>query len=216
MYYLYRIPLFLALLVSYGSFATSAHSVGKKLYAQDLIALGFDYSKEIKYVTDREKYTIPLEQLKEIDKNLSQKYGDFVVQRYEAAWTVMFIDDHIGYGVFAEEDLEPWQFIGEYTGIIVNKELNCFLYDNAYTWNISVFSEYFPQRILYVDAKKVCNFTRFVNHSYTPNVATLSIYAEGGWHVIYVACKPIKKGEQLLVDYGHGYWQYRYEPNPLN
>ena len=50
---------------------------------------------------------------------------------------------------------------------------------------------------------------RFVNHSDEPNVETKFVFQGNSWHLIYVAKKEIKTGEQLFVNYGSGYWTTR-------
>jgi hypothetical protein len=74
-------------------------------------------------------------------------------------------------------------------------------------------NKYHPKRLYAVklDALKQGNFTRFVNHSYKPNViAYLASTKENPYQIIYFAKKDILPGEQLLVSYEDGddnYWK---------
>lgn len=96
--------------------------------------------------------------------------------------------------------------IGEYTGIVIEIHKSPEL-DKSYAWTVSS-PEYCRDqgKFFYVDAKKAGNFVRFINHSEYPNVKALTVYCQNQWHMIYIAARPIKKDEQLLVDYGAGYW----------
>lgn len=136
--------------------------------------------------------------------NLEKKHQRQIARGYIAPISVRFIDDKIGYGVFAEADIVQDQFVGEYTGQVMDlKDIK----DTKYTWGYLVGHDKYGQPInTSLDAGFAGNEMRFVNHDYQPNVKMQYIPQDDKWHVCYVAIKPIKKGEQLLVDYGKRYW----------
>jgi SET domain-containing protein len=136
--------------------------------------------------------------------DLEKKYGSQIAQGYVAPLSVRFINDIIGYGIFAESDIDQDQMIGEYTGVVQESRD---IKDSKYTWSyLSSNDEAGKQFNLSVDAAHFGNEMRFINHDYDPNAAMKYIPQGGFWHVVYIASKPIKKGEQLLINYGQGYW----------
>ena len=190
--------------------ASSQKDITTRYYKSDFEPLGLIYLDALEYHCNKDLLPqIKPENLSLQDRKNLEYYEPLIKQNYESPWYMKYISDRIGYGIFADDDIPQGQLIAEYLGIIISKEImmqtGC--YDMKYTWSIPAppYSTD-PAFIVYVDAKKSCNFTRFINHNYTPNVKAAVIYADEGWHMLYIACKPIKKDEQLLVDYGKGYW----------
>ena len=136
--------------------------------------------------------------------NLEKKYGPQIARGEISPMTVRFINDKIGYGVFSEIDLKPGDFVGEYTGKIINtKDLK----DGKYTWGYLNAHEMHGKEInLSLDAGPAGNELRFINHDYVPNAGMQYVLQGGIWHVCYITSRPIKKGEQILTDYGKRYW----------
>lgn len=136
--------------------------------------------------------------------NLEKKYRSQIARGHVTPISVRFINDKIGYGVFAEADIAKDQFVGEYTGRVMDlKDIK----DTKYTWGYFTGHNKYGKSIdTSLDAGPAGNEMRFVNHDYKPNVKMQYIIQDGKWHVCYVAIAPIKKGEQLLVDYGKRYW----------
>ena len=60
-----------------------------------------------------------------------------------------------------------------------------------------------------IDAKRIGNFTRFINHNYKPNVISRLYFDGCMWHTILVADCGIAKDEQLFIDYSRGDWNIR-------
>ena len=89
--------------------------------------------------------------------------------------------------------------------------------------------KYHPRRFYSIDldAEKQGNFTRFINHSETPNLAAYPLKipknAQGlepsPLDIVYMAIKKIRPGEQLLVCYEDGeksYWgALKIKPIPI-
>jgi uncharacterized protein len=59
------------------------------------------------------------------------------------------------------------------------------------------------------------NLTRFINHSFTPNLRPVHVYYAGFYHLIFLAMQRIEKGTQLSYSYGKNYWYLRGKPAEL-
>lgn len=116
------------------------------------------------------------------------------------------IDERVGYGAFAGEDLYPGQMLGEYTGLARAWKKSDG--SNAYVFN------YVLNAV--IDASKRGNFSRFINHSeHGANARYMRIVLDGMEHVILLAKKQIAQNEQILFNYGEGYWRNRHLPLDL-
>lgn len=135
---------------------------------------------------------------------LEKKYSLKIAKGEIAPMSVRFINDKIGYGVFAEHDIAKDQFVGEYTGIVMNL---ADVKDTKYTWDyLSGYDKYGKQFQVSLDAANAGNEMRFVNHDFNPNAVMKYVPQGGYWHAVYIASRPIKNGEQILTDYGKRYW----------
>lgn len=113
------------------------------------------------------------------------------------------IDDEVGFGVFADQKIPPCTYVGEYTGIVMQRsmkdlkdKLHCLRFP---TWE--------GKKNYCIDAEKQGNFTRFLNHSAKPNLGVQSVYWRGLARMIFISLKEIKQGSQLTFDYGPIYWK---------
>ena len=137
---------------------------------------------------------------------------------YKKAWekkdipdvALKWVNPHIGYGVFAKNDIPEFTYIGEYTGIVRPRK-RVFRDKNNYTFGY-VIGPYDTPYV--IDAQKAGNFTRFLNHSDTPNLTSRWLIANGVCHIIFYANRLIPIGTQLTYDYGPLYWKHR--PNPVD
>jgi len=131
-------------------------------------------------------------------------YETKVSENHEASISIIKINPSIGYGVYSNEPLMPGDYIGEYTGVVKYDESADGIYtDYDMNYPVSLFNT------LAIDASKHGNFTRFINHSFTPNVDFHYIVHKGVLKVIFVASEEIKKDEELFINYGEGYWNGR-------
>ncbi len=181
----------------------------KKLYKNDLTLFDFKYINHLEYLEDCKFPEFDEEQLNPTEKELATKYGKLLAQGAECSWYLKHISEEIGYGAFAGEDIEEGQIISEYTGIVFHKNK---LKDIELSYGWLVFGPQYCRdfnTVFYVDGRKAGNFTRYINHSSYPNVGSVIVYSDGAWHMVYIANKHIEKDEQLLVDYGAGYWVQR-------
>jgi hypothetical protein len=124
---------------------------------------------------------------------------------------IKWCDEKIGYGVFAETDLPPFTFIGEYTGA-VRKRCRADK-KNSYCFDYSIGEG--KKSPFIIDAEKQGNITRFINHSNAPNLEPISVLSGNLMHVILLTRSWIKKGQQLTYDYGEDYWKKRTTPAVL-
>ena len=91
----------------------------------------------------------------------------------------------------------------EYTGMIVKKTST-----EAWAWIYPLRGTFTGHPTEYrLDAQTYGNEARLINHSDQPNLTAEFVFSEQAWHVIYVAKRPTRKGEQLLVSYGSEYWE---------
>lgn len=101
-----------------------------------------------------------------------------------------------GFGVFAEEDIEEREFLGIYVGVVVDENT-----EGPYVFQIR---ENTPSRTFYttLDAEYYGNFTRFINHSCSPNLAPFIVRIN---HIIptiaFYSLKKIQKGKELTFEY---------------
>lgn len=127
---------------------------------------------------------------------------------------IKFISNSVGFGVFATQDIEEGRVIGEYTGVVslwIAIKPEC-----RYSYSCG------PRNLGFSDFA-ICayhgNFTRFINHGFPQNcnLAPRTYYNKSGPHILFETIKPIKKGDQLLYDYGLGYWtRMKVEPEQLS
>jgi histone-lysine N-methyltransferase EZH2 len=104
-----------------------------------------------------------------------------------------------GWGCFTKYALRKGEFIHEYVGELINQEVaeKRGQFDDAknrsYLFNLT--SDYV------LDACRVGNKTRFINHSDKPNVETRNVFVNGDQHVAMFALEHIDAEEELFVDY---------------
>ncbi len=115
-----------------------------------------------------------------------------------------WIDCEVGFGVFSAQRILSCAFIGEYTGVVLERREEL-VKDNRYcvrctTWDTG-------RKKFVIDATSRGNFTRFINHSAKPNVGLQSIYWRGMPRMVFIALREISEGEQLTFDYGPLFWK---------
>ncbi len=122
---------------------------------------------------------------------------------------ISWIDDRLGYGLFAEQSLPSFSYIGEYAGVVRLRPLFGAL-KNPYLF------EYFIAEGLgtpyVIDARRYGNHVRFINHGCNPNAETASAWHQGRSRIIVHTSQPISPGEQISYDYGMDYWIRREQP----
>ncbi len=124
---------------------------------------------------------------------------------------IKWINRYLGYGVFAARDIPALTYVGEYTGIVKrrNNRKNRF---NDYIFSYDLCGK---STRWCIDAKEKGNFTRFLNHSDSPNLTSRWVIKNGITHIIIFSNHRILKGAQLTYCYGPWYWRSRSSPAPL-
>ena len=176
--------------------------------------LEFTWEKALQFPIERVLYRVVKQSSKAMKRKdlsvrerwLGVRFQKEILQGLVPRLSIRYIDPVFGYGVFAEQDFSVGAYIGEYTGVIRKRRSRkdrtndyCF----AYTIGDWVYNPFI------IDAKERGNYTRFLNHSEEPNVESLSVYAGGIMHIIFVALKPIRKGSQMCYHYGDIFWKKR-------
>lgn len=151
-----------------------------------------------------------------LNEKLTQKYGHLIEVGHHAPIFIRWINKTIEYGAYADADIKMGDLVTEYTGIVEHDEP--FDDDNLYLWDYPTViyeteaGKKRRKKIRFcVNAEKVGNYARFINHSLRKyqNVGIQIVAHKKFWHVLYVAKRDIKKGEQLLTYYGLQYWKDR-------
>ncbi len=151
-----------------------------------------------------------------LNNKLEGLYGVLIDQAYTAPMFVKWVNKTVQYGVFADADIKRGDMVCEYTGILCrddnDDEENGYIWDYPTSLYEHVEGKKRRKKIKYcIDALKSGNFARFINHTIRKyqNVGVQMVPRNNLWHVIYIAKKDIKKGQQLLTYYGTQYWRDR-------
>jgi SET domain-containing protein len=138
-------------------------------------------------------------------------FEDSLLKHKEIPYLIKKVNPLIGYGVFAGKTIPDLGYIGEYTGLVRKRK---FWGDssNDYVFGYVAGPDETPWVI---DAKNMGNFTRFINHSYEPNLTSRWVISEAVGHIILFANRLILPGEQLTYDYGPYYWRKRSYPQHI-
>jgi len=182
--------------------------------------LSFQYLPGIDFQSDEERQDILTRGLEELRKGnvsvISQQLGEKYRKKIESDFmpkvSIRWINERIGHGVFAEENLKANRFLGEYAGVVRKSIQIFFVPRNIYCFEYPVPDE--RDRNFVIDAEQG-NFTRFINHSYKPNLKSAYAFIDGFYHLIFFSLRDIQKGEQLSFEYGPSYWLLSGSPDAL-
>lgn len=125
--------------------------------------------------------------------------------------SLRWIDSTIGWGVFAEKEFSSMDFIAEYTGVLRKRTRRD--RKNAYCFEYLLVPG--PSSPYLIDAQEGGNIARYINHSKEGNLQCALATVDEISHIILHAVRLIRKGEQLLYDYGPNYWKRRSKERPL-
>ena len=119
----------------------------------------------------------------------------------------IFKTPRTGWGVRANKKIAKGEFIEEYTGEVVLKETSKVNISekNFYTYSLDNPPDF---KFSYeVEASKLGNFTRFINHSCDANVVTIMLLREDDdvtpARLCFFAKEDIGEGEELTVSYNY-------------
>ncbi|MGM0440144.1 MAG: SET domain-containing protein-lysine N-methyltransferase [Chlamydiota bacterium] len=141
----------------------------------------------------------------------AQWYGKFycreIQEGYVAPISIRWVNDQVGYGVFAEKNLKKHQYVSEYTGKVCRRQR--FLWPNLNAYCFSYPAKFWSWRSYMIDSKDKGNETRFINHSDSPNLEPLYALYNNVVHIILRVAKDVPQGSQLTFNYGKAYWRIR-------
>lgn len=109
-----------------------------------------------------------------------------------------------GYGVFAATNIQKGDYVMEYTGEIISNEeaeRRGHFYEKralSYLFDLS-FRHTITQET--IDATKIGNKARFINHSQNANIVARTVQVNGIKRIGFYALKNIEKDEELFFDY---------------
>lgn len=169
---------------------------------------------ETSLITDLSKQCSKLHKKGELTRQqvwFGKYYQKELLSQAAPALSIRWIDDKIGWGVFAEQDLRKMDFVCEYTGVVRKRKRADKTNSYCFEYLISQ-GESSPYVI---DAAQQGGASRYINHSAKPNLLSILATFDNITHVVLIANEPIKKGTQLLYDYGADYWAHRPTPLPL-
>lgn len=138
-------------------------------------------------------------------------YQKEILSQAAPALSIRWIDDQIGWGVFAEQDLRKMDFVCEYTGLVRKRKRADKTNGYCFEYLISQGEE----SPYVIDASHQGGASRYINHSAKPNLLSILATFDNITHAVLIVNEPIKKGTQLLYDYGANYWAHRPKPVAL-
>jgi|GEM_PF-3259679 len=128
------------------------------------------------------------------------------VQKYDVRW----INESVGYGLFAKTAYKKNEVIGVYTGYLTSRAQNK---EYVFQWTDPPY-----ENKVCIDGLRQGNATRFMNHALTKikgvrnhacNVSSVEFFYNGIPYVIFITDRKVNPDEQLCYDYGRGYWEQR-------
>lgn len=139
---------------------------------------------------------------------VGETFRDQIAIAYVAPSTVKWIHSTVGYGLFAEQIIPKGAFVCEYMGVVRQNNDYGKLCNYLYRYPVkdAIGRDYV------IDAEHRSTLSRFINHSYRPNLSQAYAYIDGCFHALLLARRRIEVGEQLLFNYGESYWQLRGPP----
>lgn len=139
-------------------------------------------------------------------KWLGTLHAEELRKHYIPDVSIRWIDDTLGYGLFAEKEIKAWEFVGEYAGVLRRRY--------PIFGNINDYCFLYPTHVFYmgkhmIDGQDKGNEIRYANHSDDPNCESISIFSDGLFHIILRAVKNIPPHTQITYDYSARYWKSR-------
>ena len=184
----------------------------KKMEIRWLDHLDFSNEKVIQKVVCRSEKAMKKKELSIREKWIGTHFHKEILYSFLPMVSIRWIDEKIGYGVFAEKDIPAGAYIGEYTGL-VRKRTRWIDRKNDYCFEYTIGDWIYNPFI--IDAKDQGNFTRYINHRDDPNLDPLSVFADGVMHIVFVTKKIIPKGAELSYHYGDTFWKKRSKTNKI-
>ena len=147
-------------------------------------------------------------------RTLSSDYKDKIEETWMADVSIRLVSEDVGYGLFAEADMNPGDLLAEYAGVVQPGE-DLVLdpdtserppegFETDYTWDYP--DAWYEDLLFEVNAGKMGNELRYINHSFEANLAVEHTLIDNRWVIFFVSQQFIKAGTQFTVDYGEEYW----------
>jgi hypothetical protein len=151
---------------------------------------------------------LPYRDHKALLDKMTLLYSNAILDEKIVPLYIRWINDKVGYGCFADEDIPPHTLIGEYSGEVQRHSPS-----NSTTWSWSYpshgdFCAAYAEKYQLI-ATNMGNELRFFNHSDRPNCQSRFVFIGGSWRVLYVSSRLIKKHEEITTNYGEKYWLKR-------
>jgi uncharacterized protein len=181
----------------------------------------FTYLPSIAFENEKSKKEILARGLAEFNSGkilpkallLGKKYKSKIEASFFPKVQIQWISKWMGYGLFAAEKLKAGSFLGEYTGIVRRNDRRYFEPLNNYCYEYPVPDSIGRSHV--IDATSG-NLSRFINHSFHPNLKPVHVFVDGFFHLILLTIREIERGEQLSYNYGRSYWYIRSPPIEIN
>jgi SET domain-containing protein len=135
-------------------------------------------------------------------------YQKEMESNYQPDVVLRWINDQMGWGVFAARSFKTKEYIAEYTGILRRWQRS----DRRNGYCFEYVHESGKGTSFLIDARDQAGIARYINHSSKPNLQPTLATVGSITHLILLVKKPIQKGEQLCYDYGPAYWSKRSAP----
>jgi len=142
---------------------------------------------------------------KEVKKKMVESASSFISENVRVGVVESLNHPAQGeWGLFAAKDLEPGKVLGEYAGKLRMGDVSRKRTKETHTLNVTLNN---GNMSVEVDAEKEGNEFRFINDCKNkeigkPNIKFESVPLGGEWHFLVVTTDIIRRGEELLADYG--------------
>ena len=162
-----------------------------------------DYKSLVKAIKNC-PYILRLKSLE--NAKMAETYRSELENSVVADVSVRWIDDRFEYGLFAEKEFDPDEWIGEYTGVVRqyfrrHPDTNpyCIHYPTK-LWSLNYHM---------IDAGLGGNEMRFANHSGSPNMTPFCLVKNRLLHLVLFTNRKVRRHEQLTFNYGKDFWRKR-------
>ncbi len=177
-----------------------------------LPTLKFDKKRILKWTLKACKKALKKELIVKEQRWLGSFYDDEISNQILPNLSIRWIDDDMGFGVFADANLKKNTYIGEYTGKLRRRK-KWADQKNSYTFEYLIGESI--DTAYTIDAKDQGNHTRFINHSISGNSDPMLVFHDHLMKVIVYTNRDVKIGEQISYNYGPDYWAKREGPQSI-
>lgn len=123
--------------------------------------------------------------------------------------SIRLIDTKIGFGLFANRNLKEGELVGEYAGLVARSDS---VAERTYCYEYPPLKRGGEVITLTIDARAMGNQTRFINHAIQEVITHAFEFFNGHWRVVFSLNCDVFEGQQLLMNYGTGYWDASVHP----